>query len=272
MTMTDDLAHFAMVESAKVLEERLTSKLQHLLGPEGKGSGYSLVVVGHSLGAGIAALLGMIFRRGHFPQVRCVCVEPPGGLWSPNLAKESEMFILSMVTADDWVPRISIRSVHSLRDNIILELEHCSATKFHVFTRLWWFFIVRALCVKGKGKRWYEVVLDPEYQNEDTSSEATDLVCSWKEEMDWLRTNGGLKKNKTMIPPGRIIFLQPQREEDTCCCYTMQLDHTASWIPPEALKKLILHPRAMEHHSPHIFQPALEAAIEAFYHPPSSRR
>lgn len=47
---------------------------------------YELVVVGHSLGAGIASLLALLLRP-MFPKLRCFAFSPPGCVMSENAAK-----------------------------------------------------------------------------------------------------------------------------------------------------------------------------------------
>ena len=55
--------------------------------------------MGHSLGAGIAALLALQLRAAdpRFSDTRCVAVSPPGGTLSEDLARETRSFTLSLV-------------------------------------------------------------------------------------------------------------------------------------------------------------------------------
>lgn len=48
--------------------------------PQGKGTmHYGLVIVGHSLGAGTAAILSFLLRP-QYPTLECYSYSPPGGL------------------------------------------------------------------------------------------------------------------------------------------------------------------------------------------------
>uniref|UniRef100_A0A8C4QS33 sn-1-specific diacylglycerol lipase n=1 Tax=Eptatretus burgeri TaxID=7764 RepID=A0A8C4QS33_EPTBU len=69
-----------------------------------RGSGYGLTIVGHSLGAGTAALLAVLLRP-KFPTLRCFAFSPPGGLLSEPLSVYSRDFVLSVVLGDDIIPR-----------------------------------------------------------------------------------------------------------------------------------------------------------------------
>lgn len=53
---------------------------QAYLGPQGRGTKhYGLIVVGHSLGAGTAAILSFLLRP-QYPTLKCFAYSPPGGL------------------------------------------------------------------------------------------------------------------------------------------------------------------------------------------------
>ena len=57
----------------KILERSFTSN------PDRGTNLYNLVLVGHSLGAGTAAILAILLRQQH-PNVTCYAYSPPGGL------------------------------------------------------------------------------------------------------------------------------------------------------------------------------------------------
>jgi len=78
---------------------------------------YSLVVAGHSLGAGCAAVLGFLLAR-RYPELRtrtgpgggssrlkCLLVAPPGLTCSKKLREESLDYMLTVVNGQDLVPR-----------------------------------------------------------------------------------------------------------------------------------------------------------------------
>lgn len=59
---------------------RQRAGLSGSLGPQGRGTKhYGLIVVGHSLGAGTAAILSFLLRP-QYPTLKCFAYSPPGGL------------------------------------------------------------------------------------------------------------------------------------------------------------------------------------------------
>ncbi|PBK73212.1 hypothetical protein ARMSODRAFT_720835 [Armillaria solidipes] len=92
-----------------------------------RNPGYDLVICGHSLGAGVAALLGLMWadvrtcltvRSSGLPVKRRVsvyCFAPPATTDVP-LAKLSENLIVSFVYSHDIVSRLSIGTVKDLRN------------------------------------------------------------------------------------------------------------------------------------------------------------
>lgn len=65
------------------------------------------MVIGHSLGAGVAALLAMHLRM-RYPNMHCWAFAPPGGLLSPAAARASRDWCTSIIIAKDMIPRLSL--------------------------------------------------------------------------------------------------------------------------------------------------------------------
>jgi len=96
-------------------------------------AGYSLVVTGHSLGAGTAAILAFLLRA-KYPgtRVRCYAYSPPGGLLSREAARESEMFTVSVVVGDDVIPRTSLANIATLSRDVKHVTCECRLPKFKI--------------------------------------------------------------------------------------------------------------------------------------------
>ena len=78
----DWVGHKGMVQAAiyirsKLEEERLIQRAQ-LHNIERKTDQFGLVIVGHSLGAGTAAILSILLKP-HYPTLLCYSYSPPGG-------------------------------------------------------------------------------------------------------------------------------------------------------------------------------------------------
>ncbi|CAI7840381.1 unnamed protein product, partial [Closterium sp. NIES-53] len=125
----DGHAHAGMLEAAKWVAQSQGQLIAQLLS---QNPGYSLVTVGHSLGAGTAALLAMLLR--HPPSLPALSLSPhllpPPALsplcWafacpcivSQDLA-ETAFFIRTVVLQDDIVPRMSTAALSDLRTEIL---------------------------------------------------------------------------------------------------------------------------------------------------------
>ena len=70
-----------------------------------QGHNFDLIFTGHSLGAGIAAILGKMFHPA-YPELKCYAFCPPGCSASIKLASQCEDFVTSIVVGNDLVPRI----------------------------------------------------------------------------------------------------------------------------------------------------------------------
>jgi len=92
----------------------VTPIVRDLLCPQG----YGLLVTGHSLGAGTAALVTRLLSKeapgweAAPPSIRCVCFAPPPVLDTPTALASSS--ITSIVCNDDCVPRLSLQNMGRL--------------------------------------------------------------------------------------------------------------------------------------------------------------
>ena len=78
-----------------------------------KKKGYSFLMVGHSLGAGIAVFLTAMLRDSILPNLRCVAFAMPS-CSDRAFAEYAESFCLTGVNGDDLVPRARTHSVRYL--------------------------------------------------------------------------------------------------------------------------------------------------------------
>ncbi|EJK46551.1 hypothetical protein THAOC_34774 [Thalassiosira oceanica] len=104
-----DYCHSGMLKSAEcIYDDILSHKKLHVAMVENPT--YGLRVIGHSLGAGVAAVLGLMLRQ-QFPNLHCLCFSPPGCVFTSGMAAESKKFCCSFVLHDDLVPRLSYDSL-----------------------------------------------------------------------------------------------------------------------------------------------------------------
>merc|ERR1719350_2753543 len=63
-----------------------------------------------------------------------------------------------------------------------------------------------------------------------------------------------------MYPPGKLLVLRSSAKEEICCGLTRDADWKAEWAPRSALEEIIVTPKAIEYHFPHIIAEALRVA------------
>lgn len=116
-------AHAGVMESGRHIAKKHTDLLRKLLDASGKNR-ISLVIVGHSLGAGAASIAAMEFNDLDFVDATAVGFGCPS-LLSNDLAESTKDYILTIVTDSDVVPRMSGATV----GNIILDIMGFDWTK-----------------------------------------------------------------------------------------------------------------------------------------------
>ncbi|KAJ3040164.1 hypothetical protein HDV00_011384 [Rhizophlyctis rosea] len=126
-------AHTGMLRTAHNIAKEI-ERVGALELPELKGQGrdrWSLVVCGHSLGAGIAALLCHHLLPKH-PHAIAYAYSPPGCLLSSSAASYFSAFCTSVVLGDDIVPRLSHASLERAKREIKVLVETCDKRKADV--------------------------------------------------------------------------------------------------------------------------------------------
>ncbi|KAE8579419.1 hypothetical protein XENTR_v10024035 [Xenopus tropicalis] len=138
--VTGSYAHKGITQAASYIYRRLINdgilNQAFTTAPE-----YKLVVVGHSLGAGAAAVLAIMLRNS-FPTLKCYAFSPPGGLLSKDLADYSKNFIVSVIVGKDLVPRLSLPNMEDLKMKILRMVVNCNRPKVRD-TRFIFFLLLR---------------------------------------------------------------------------------------------------------------------------------
>jgi hypothetical protein len=106
-------AHRGMAESAMYFDKKYKQVIQSTL-EEHKS--YGLVLVGHSLGAGVAMLLSMLWKKD-IENLTCVAFAPPA-IISEELVQGTADYITSFINGDDFVPRFSLTSFGKLKEKV----------------------------------------------------------------------------------------------------------------------------------------------------------
>jgi pimeloyl-ACP methyl ester carboxylesterase len=89
-----------MWESAVRLDAKTRDVIQSALASGGTCEGMRLLLVGHSLGGGVASLLAIRWKDANvFPDVQCVAFAPPCTV-SEHLARDVRDYVTCLVLAD----------------------------------------------------------------------------------------------------------------------------------------------------------------------------
>ncbi|KAJ3060975.1 hypothetical protein HDU98_003097, partial [Podochytrium sp. JEL0797] len=116
--------HSGMLQTAHYIHQDITGLLESLLlHPSSEYKHYHLLVCGHSLGAGVAALLTHLIKSTTpglaAGRVKCVAYSPPGCVATRESNRAYfEEFVTSVVLGDDAVPRLSRGAVERLQKGV----------------------------------------------------------------------------------------------------------------------------------------------------------
>ncbi|XP_039446380.1 diacylglycerol lipase-beta-like isoform X1 [Culex pipiens pallens] len=92
---------------------------------------YTLVLTGHSLGAGVAILLAAKLRS-RFPDLRVYAFATPAGLLSREAARYTEGYAFTIGVGDDFVMRLGVDSIENLRTSVIETIRACKLPKWRI--------------------------------------------------------------------------------------------------------------------------------------------
>ena len=140
--------HKGMIASAshilsKLKEKQIIKRATKELKAQDHGCGsyqnqcaiqYPIIVVGHSLGAGTAAILTILLKQT-YSNVMCFAFAPPGGLLSLKAAEYSRDFVVSVVHGKDCVPRLGLHQMEKMRYDLIMAIKQCNLPKWSIITQ-----------------------------------------------------------------------------------------------------------------------------------------
>ncbi|XP_059752227.1 diacylglycerol lipase-beta isoform X2 [Balaenoptera ricei] len=249
----DCWAHKGISQAARYVYRRLINdgilSQAFSIAPE-----YRLVIVGHSLGAGAAALL-TIMLRNPYPQVRCYAFSPPRGLLSKSLCEYSKTFIVSLVLGKDVIPRLSVTNLEDLKRRILRVIAHCNKPKYKILLR----------------GCWYEV-FGGHPEDLPTELDGGDLTQPLLGERSLLAHGSPAysfssdsplespSKYPPLYPPGRIIHLEEVGTSGRFSCYPAAR-YSVKWSHESEFSKILISPKMLTDHMPDILMRALDSVV-----------
>uniref|UniRef100_A0A2K5EVY5 Diacylglycerol lipase-beta n=1 Tax=Aotus nancymaae TaxID=37293 RepID=A0A2K5EVY5_AOTNA len=252
----DRLAHKGISQAARYVYRRLIHdgilSQAFSVAPE-----YRLVIVGHSLGGGAAALLATMLRAA-YPQVRCYAFAPPRGLWSKALHEYSRSFIVSLVLGKDVIPRLSVTNLEDLKRRILRVIAHCSKPKYKILLHGLWYELF------GGNPNNFPTELDggdQEILTQPLLGEQS-LLTHWSPAYSFSSDSplDSSPKYPPLYPPGRIIHLQEEGASGRfSCCSAAQ--YSAKWSHEAEFSKILIGPKMLTDHMPDILMRALDSVV-----------
>ncbi|XP_018420673.1 PREDICTED: sn1-specific diacylglycerol lipase alpha [Nanorana parkeri] len=240
------LGHKGMVLSAEYIKKKLEQEmvLSQAFGRDlGRGTKhYGLIVVGHSLGAGTAAILSFLLRP-QYPSLKCFAYSPPGGLLSEDAMEYSKEFVTSVVLGKDLVPRIGLSQLEGFRRHLLDVLQRSNKPK-------WRIILGGTKCIpKSELPDESEGIPVP---NNRLWTHPSDLTIA-------------LSASTPLYPPGRIIHVVHNHPEERCCFWDQEEPtYFAIWGDNKAFEEVIISPAMLHEHLPHVVMEGLNKVLENY--------
>ncbi|GIL75881.1 hypothetical protein Vretifemale_5611 [Volvox reticuliferus] len=174
----------------------------------GACSGFRIVVTGHSLGAGVAGLLGPLLHKD-FNNLRCWAFAPPGGLMSPKAAELTHGICISVIHAKDMIPRLGVKTMEQLVQDLVNVGVYSRVRKLSI---IWKLILMNTRPPLEQLFLPRDTVLKPEQQG------VLDRYSS--PEGHIARVADQFAGARDFVPPGHMLYVERRKLEDEelpCC-------------------------------------------------------
>ncbi|XP_026207558.1 sn1-specific diacylglycerol lipase beta [Anabas testudineus] len=238
-------AHKGMCQAAGYIYKKLVNdgilNQAFSIAPE-----YKLVITGHSLGAGTAALLAILLRSS-FPTLQCYSFSPPGGLLSKALADYSKDFVVSVVLGKDLVPRLSIPNMEDLKRRILKMVSNCNKPKYRILLQGCWYELF------GGSPDDFPTEMDDRRAQELSHPLLGEesLIIRPSSSYQSFASDDSPAHTATHLPlflPGRVLHITEDGPSRRSCF--SQVRYRAEWSNEMAFRSILISPKMLTDHMP----------------------
>ncbi|KAK7918955.1 hypothetical protein WMY93_010239 [Mugilogobius chulae] len=216
---------------------------------------YKLVITGHSLGAGTAALLAVMLKNS-FPTLKCYAFSPPGGLVSKALADYTKDFVISVVLGKDLVPRLSLPNMEDLKRRILKIVSNCNKPKYRILLQGCWYELF------GGDPDDFPTEMDNRREEELSQPLLGEesLIIRNSSSYQSLASDDSPAHTATHLPlflPGRILHITEDGPTRRSCFARVR--YRADWSNEMAFRSVLISPRMLTDHMPDVLLRALQS-------------
>lgn len=252
--------HAAMLDCARYIKTQLESKRLLELAfsqlPEGAG----LVITGHSLGAGVAAILSVLLKP-EYPDLICFSFSPPGGLMSPVASQYTQDFVCSVVVGQDLVPRLGMYTLVDLKVKLLRALCETNQPKYKILAS----GCIRLICCIGPSQE--SPTQRPLMRGRSNSKYTEERPLVFQEALrnaeQQLEEIG--KTQWPLYPAGQILHVKEVHNVTLPC--TGEPQYTAAWSDPKHFDKIVISNKMVTDHIPNTVGRALDQLAQRNYVP-----
>eukprot|EP00299_Pterocystis_sp_00344_P008964 c3615_g1_i1.p1 GENE.c3615_g1_i1~~c3615_g1_i1.p1 ORF type:complete len:686 (-),score=170.45 c3615_g1_i1:63-2120(-) len=217
---------------------------------------YRIIITGHSLGGGLSVLVSLLLRvKPLFARLRCFAFAPPPVV-SVEAAVYCESFLLSIFGGKDLVPRMSVRSLTLLRNDMVTAVSRAKVSK------------TRILCSGGccgLGATSTKTLLsDPEQVHPLHGPLSLKKLESFSKSERSLKgtENEEEEAAKRLVLAGKVLHVAKIHTSATrgCICPRKQRTYRATWAQRTDFQTIQVSPLMVTDHLPHNLEYQLNQA------------